>query len=318
MRSASVPGTLAAVLAVALAADAGAQTSVTPRSPRPSGSPVSPRPLPPPKVAGYVVTTEIRATVPGLKPPQGTAPEARAALSALGGDTTLKSRFYLAQDFSRQEIVSEDFVLPAGTVVLHKAGEQFYAIADPQEKTYLAMDSMALLEALEGGAGIVNSEYQAKVEHTADRKTIAGLPARKSIVTVTYVSSVPFENDRVLVHQKNDIEVWHTSALVSSAATDHFFFKFQRDRTGAVHKAVSQEIGFPLEVKLETTQGTGRKAATPQGGGLHMLVTEVVKDPDLDSEIFRIPPKGYTRVEKNPYFTAGALSRAGAKAAGEQ
>ncbi len=43
---------------------------------------------------------------------------------------------------------------------------------------------------------------------------IAGLPARKSIVTVNYVTSMPLENDRILVQQKNDIEIWHTSGLV--------------------------------------------------------------------------------------------------------
>jgi hypothetical protein len=195
---------------------------------------------------------------------------------------------------------------------MHKAGEQFYAIADPKAKTYLVMDSETLLNALEGGAGIVNSEYQAKVQHTEERKTIAGYPARKSIVTVTYVSSVPFENDRILVQQKNDIEVWHTSSLVSRAATDHFFFKFQRDKTGQVHKAVSTELGFPLEVHLVTTQGTGRKAAAPQAGAIHMLVTEVKQEPRLDSELFRIPPAGYKRVEKLPNFTAGAQTGGGA------
>jgi hypothetical protein len=314
MRAVSVPGTVVAVLAVAAAALG--QTSVTPRSPRPaaSGSPASsPRPLPPPSVPGYVVTVELRATAPGLKPPPGSAPEARAMASALRRQTTLTSRFHLTEDLSRQEVLSTDFILPQGTLVLHKAGEQYYAIADPREKTFLVMDSEALLNALEGGAGIENSQYEAKVQHTDERKTIAGLPARKSIVTVTYVSSIPFENDRLLVQQKNDIEVWHTSSLVSSAANDHFFFKFQRDKTGQVHKAVSTEIGFPLEVTMVATQGTGKKATVPQAGSLHMLVTEVRKEARLDSELFRIPPAGFKRVEKNPYFAAGALSQAGAK-----
>jgi hypothetical protein len=269
-------------------------------------------------VAGYVVTTEIRATAPGLKPPPSAGPEAKAVATALREQTTLTSRFHLAQDLSRQEILSTDFVLPQGTLVLHKAGEQYYAIADPKAKTFLVMDSESLLNALEGGAGIVNTQYEARVQHTDERKTIAGFPARKSIVTVTYVSSIPFENDRLLVQQKNDIEVWHTSALVSSAANDHFFFKFQRDKTGQVHKAVATEIGFPLEVTVVATQGTGKKAALPQGGALHMVVTEVKQEPRLESELFRIPPKGFKRVEKSPYFTAGALSKEGARIGSEK
>ena len=132
---------------------------------------------------------------------------------------------------------------------------------------------------------------------------------------MTYVSSVPFENDRVLVQQKNDITVWHTSGLVSSAATDHFFFKFQRDKTGQVQKVVSTEIGFPMEVDIVVTQGAGKKTGTAQPGSLHMAVTEAKKEPKLDGELFRIPPAGYRRIEKNPYFAAGALSDAGAQAA---
>ena len=306
----SVP--FAVVATVALAAAAWGQTSMTPRSPRPeaSGSPsAKPTPTPPPTVAGYVVTMEVRATAPEARTPPSTSAEAQAMASRLKGTSSLTSRVWLAQDLSRQEILSTDFVLPAGTLVLHKGGDRFYVIADPKARTYVVMDSGALLDALEGSAGVVNTQYEATVQHTEERKVIAGQPCRKSIVTVAYVSSVPIENDRVLVQQKNDIEVWHTSALVSSAAMDHFFFKFQRDKTGLVQKTISQEIGFPMEVTLVVTQGTGRKTGTPQPGSLHVLVTAVRREPRLDTELFRIPPAGYRRVEKSPYFSAAASPR---------
>jgi hypothetical protein len=307
---------LAAAVSASLAVVASAQTSMTPRSPRPEAS-GSAAPAPPPPVAGYVLTVEIRATAPQMDTPASAAPEVRALGSRLKNASSLTSRIYLAQDLSRQEIVSTDFVLPAGTLVMHKAGDRFYVIADPKEKTYLVMDAEALLDVLEGGAGVVNSQYEARVQHTDEHKTIAGVPCRKSVVTVTYISSIPLENERVAVQQRNDIEVWHTSLLVSSAATDHFFFKYQRDRTGQVQKAVSSEIGFPMEVNLVVTQGTGKKSAGPAPGSLHMVVTEVRKDSRLDSEMFRIPPAGYRRIEKSPYFAAGAMSEAGARIARE-
>ena len=167
------------------------------------------------------------------------------------------------------------------------------------------MDAETLLTALEGGAGILNSQYSARVLHTDDRKTIAGLTARKSVVTVHYVTSMPLENDRILVQQKNDIEVWHTSGLSSAAAMDHFFFKFQRDKTGEVRRTMAQDIGFPLEVKMVVTQeGTGPKAGTVQPGSLHATVTELKKEPKLDSTLFRIPPAGYRRVDRLPFFGA--------------
>lgn len=302
----------AALIAVATAwagVAVSAQTSHAPRAPRPgaSGTPPAPTASPAPiTVPGYVVTLEIRATSPDLSPSAGAAPEAQALASRLKSTATLRSRVWLAQDLSRQEILSTGSVLPAGTLVQHKAGERLYVIADPQQQTYLVMDSQALLEALEGSGGVINTQYEARVDHTDERKVIAGLPCRKSVLVVTYVSSIPLENDRVSVQQRSDVEVWHTSALVSSAAIDHLFFKFQQDRTGAVQKAVASEIGFPMSVDIVVTQGLARKGSTPGPGSLHMEVTEVRREPRLDADLFRIPPAGYRRTEKNVYFATGA------------
>ena len=208
---------------------------------------------PPPEVAGYVVTVKIDAIARELKPTGATAPEAQAMIGTLKAPTTIQSTFYLAQDLSRQEITSKDFFLPAGTVILHRAGDKAYVVADPPTKTFAVMDAATLLAALEGGAGIENSQYSASVYHTDEKRMIAGLQARKSIVTVNYVTAMPLENDKVLVQQKNEIEIWHTSGLSSSAAMDHFFFKFQRDKTGEVRRTLMQEVGFPLEVNMVVT-----------------------------------------------------------------
>ena len=285
----------------ALAVSASAQSPAPTASPRP-GLTV---PEIPADVPGYIATVTIQAIARDLRPTGATAPEAQAVLGKLKAPTSLVSRMYLAQDLSRQEIVSTDFVLPAGTVILHRAGDKAYVVADPSTKTYAVMDAEALLSALEGGAGIVDSQYTAKVLHTDEKRVIAGLNARKSIVTVNYVTSMPLENDRILVQQKNDIEVWHTSGLSSAAAMDHFFFKFQRDKTGEVKKAMAQEIGFPLDVKMVVTQdGKGPKAGTAQPGSVHATVTELKKDAKLDAALLRIPPAGYRRVDRLPFFGA--------------
>jgi len=259
-------------------------------------------------VEGYVVTAEIEAIAPEMKSSAKAAPEAQALSGALRTVAKLQSRFSLAQDISRQEILSTDFVVPAGTLALHKAGDRFYVLADPTAKTYVIMDAAELVTALEGGAGIVNTAYAAKVAHSAERKTIAGYPAKKSLVTVTYASSIPFENDRMLVQQQNEIEIWHTAHLVSGAALDHLFFKFQQDRTGACRKVLTEEIGFPLEMRFVITPQGAKKDTAPQPGSFQMRVTEVKVDKRLDTSLFNVPPAGYRRLEKNPYFAA-ALSR---------
>jgi hypothetical protein len=278
-----------------------------------AGKPPAPA-TPPPTVAGYVVAMEVTALAPELKSSTRTAPEAQVLMGALKNVSSLKSTVHLSQDLSRMEILSTDFVLPAGTVVMHKAGEQFYVIADPKAMTYHVMDSAGLLSALEGGAGILNSQYAASVQHTEERKVIAGLNCRKSLVTVTYASAIPLENDRILVQQKNDIEVWHTASLVSSAAMDHLFFKFQRDKTGVVQKTVAAEIGFPMEVKFVITQaGSGKRAQDVQPGSFHMVVTDVKQDKKLDSALFFIPPPKYRRLERSPYFAAAPSAPGGTR-----
>ena len=297
MRSAARSVLVAAAWAVAVSAIA----QVPVGSPRPGPAPAA-VPL---DVPGYVATVTVEALARDLRPTGATAPEAQAMLGKLKAPTSLVSRFYLAQDLSRQEIVSTDFILPAGTIVLHRAGDKAYVVADPPSKTWALMDAETLLDALEGGAGIVDSQYSAKVLHTDERRTIAGFPARKSIVTVNYVTAMPLENDKVLVQQKNDIEVWHTSGLSSAAAMDHFFFKFQRDKTGEVRRAMAQEIGFPLEVKMVVTQaGTGPRAGTAQPGSLRAIVTDLKKESKLDASLLRIPPAGYRRVDRLPFFGA--------------
>lgn len=266
------------------------------------GSPEPPRleQAPPKPVQAYSVTMEIEATAPQMKASAQAAPEAQAVMGMLKGVTKLTSRFLLTLDTSRQEILSTDFPLPAGSLIFHKAGEQLYAIADPRTKTYAVMNSAKLLNALEGGAGIENNQYQVKVQHTPEKKTIAGFACRKSVATVTYVSSIPLENDRVLVQQKNDIVIWHTSQLVSTAGMDHLFFKFQRDKTGECRRVLAAEIGFPLEVSFTVTGPAGARAATPQAGSFHMLVTEA-KTVKVDPDTFHIPPVGYTKVDRNPF-----------------
>jgi hypothetical protein len=259
-------------------------------------------------VEGYVITANIEAIAPEMKSAAKAAPEALALTGALHNVAKLSSRFTLAPDISRQEILSTDFIIPAGTLTLHKAGDRFYVLADPKAQTYVIMDAADLLTALEGGQGIVNTAYEAKVVHSDERKTIAGYPAKKSVVSVTYASSIPFENTHMLVQQQNEIEIWHTSHLVSAAALDHLFFKFQQDRTGAVRKVLSEEIGFPLDIRFVVTPRGAKAGTAPQPGSFHLSVTDVKVDKRLPAEIFNVPPKGYRRLEKNPYF-AGALAK---------
>ena len=208
----------------------------------------------------------------------------------------------LGRTLSRFEVVSTDFVLPAGTVVQHDAGAKFYTIADPKARTYVVMDSQLLLSALEGQAGVINSQFKATPRHTPEEREIAGYPCRHSIVTISYVASVPFESDRILVQQKCNLDVWHTARLVSDAVFDHLFFKFQQDKTGAVQKVLTQEIGFPMEVTLVVTPAEEPRKRPFSTGSFHMIVTELKEERALAPQVLEIPPVGHKRLEKNPYF----------------
>ena len=279
--------------------------AVAPVRPRPAAVPTlsptePPTPTPPPPVEGVVGELHMETTLAGLKDAPAASPEAQALLGVLRDKASLKTRLFIAQDLSRQEVVSTDFMLPPGTVILHEAGSRFYVIADPKAQTYVVMDVEGILKALEGGVGIENSEYKATVRHTSDRREVGGVPSRKSVVTVSYVSSIPFESEKVLVQQTNDIEVWHTPQFVSRALLDHFFFKFQRDKTGTVQKVVATELGFPMDLSMAITQGSGPKAKP--AGSLRITLSDVRRERSLSSEMFRIPPAGFKKLDRNPYF----------------
>jgi hypothetical protein len=289
-------------LALAASVLASSVHGATP-APRPPAATATPAhtPVVPKNVDGYVGVLDIETSVSGLKE-GGAAPEAQAFLGQLRDKAHLQTRISLAQDLSRQEVLSTDFILPAGTLILHEAGAKFYAIADPKTQTYTVLDAEGIMRALEGGIGITNSEYTAKVTHTTEKKMIGGASCRKSLVHVSYVSAIPFENDKLLVQQTNEIEVWHTPEYVSNVLLDHFFFKFQRDRTGAVQKVVSAELGFPMELSMSITQGSGSKA-TP-AGALKITLTDLHAEKHLESALFQIPPAGYRKVERSPFASA--------------
>jgi hypothetical protein len=273
-------------------------------APRPgaaaASSPAALTPTPPPSVEGLVGELIVETSLPSMKDAPA-SPEAQALLGKLKDKATLKTQIFLAHDLSRQEVVSTDFMLPPGTVILHEAGSKFYVIADPKAQTYVVMDAEGIMKAIEGGIGIENSQYSAKATHTGEKKEIGGVACRKTILAVTYVSSIPFENDRVMVQQTNDIEVWHTPTLVSRALLDHFFFKFQRDKTSTVQKVAAIELGFPMELSMSITQGSGPRSRP--AGALRMSIASIRKEKRLNAEIFRIPPAGYKKLDRNPYFT---------------
>jgi hypothetical protein len=253
-----------------------------------------PGPTPPPTVAGVVTTFTIGATAPVEKVKSA---EARALV---GQKAPVELRAMFAQDLTRLEVVSRDFVLPAGTVLLHKAGDRYYVIADPRSKTYVVMDAGVLMEALEGAAGVANSNYGGKVLHTDEKKMIAGLPARRSVLNVRYASSIPFENDRILVQRVAAVEVWHTPELPAGAALEHLFLKFREDGTGAIRKELTREVGFPLEIDF-AVRNEGAKGDAVQPGSFHLEVKQVAQEKKLNSSLFTLPPPGYAEVKKNPF-----------------
>jgi hypothetical protein len=260
-------------------------------------------------VDAYSAAVEITALAPAGKAGPGAAPEAEALVGRLKSATKVTATALLSRAFTRIEITSTDFVLPAGTLVFHEAGQRHYVVADPKEKTYVVMDADALLNAIEGGAGVVNSQYQARTRHTHEQREIAGFKCYKSILEVTYGSTIPFESSSIVVQQKNNIEIWHTPSTVAAAALDHFFFKFRQDRTGEVQKVVAADIGFPLEISFIVTPAQADPKAAPQPGSFALRVTEL-KAGRVEPGVFQMPPVGYRRLERNPYLKSGGAGAA--------
>jgi hypothetical protein len=252
-------------------------------------------------VEGYVATVEFSAIAPEGRHAPGSA-ESEALLSKLKSARQVTVRAQLAKAFSRLEILSKGFFLPPGTLVLHETGARFYVIANPVDKTFVVMDAEVLVAALEGSMGVVNSEYQARVHHSHEQKEVAGYGCHKAVFEITYASSIPFESDRILVAQKNEIEIWHTPSAIAADVLEHLLFKFRQDRTGQVQKVLAQDIGFPLEMRFVVTPASAGAGAAPQAGSFAMQVTDLKVVRDLDPGLFQIPPAAYRKLERNPYL----------------
>jgi hypothetical protein len=62
-----------------------------------------------------------------------------------------------------------------------------------------------------------------------------------------------------------------------------------------------------MEMTMTVGSASARKNAG-SGGSLRMAVRDVRRDKKLDAELFRIPPAGYKRLDRNPYFKDAAGS----------
>jgi hypothetical protein len=302
MRAQTGRGVLAAALTVGGASVLCAQLTTAPK-----------------KVPGYIVTADVEALLPGPETANLPAGDTKALLASLATGKKVTLRAALAERLSRMEIASDGFLLPAGTILQHQAGSRPYTISDPQAKTFIVMDSGVLLNAIEGTAGIGPSPYDATVVHTGEEAraesiervpsalravVAAGYPCRKSIVTVSYAVAMEFEGKQIHVQRKTELTIWHTSKLVSTAAIDHLFMKFQNDKTGKVRRVLEQEIGFPMMVDVIVRSRQGAKQDSVQPGSFRMVVTGVKVEKELDPLHFQIPLPGFRQVSRNPYFGA--------------
>lgn len=294
--------TLVALGAMALAGAARGQ------APTPAPTPRKRKPLPPsltggpPRVEADVVTVEIEATARETRAEAaGGSAEAAWLIEKLRDAVRLSSRFTLSDEVSIQEILSTDFLLPAGTKVYHKRGDDQFLLADPQQKTYYPMGIPSLMAALEGGAGIVNSQYEARVEHSQEKQKLVGLECRRSTVNISYASAVPLENDQVFIQRRVAMTVWHTFEIPGSAFVEHVFFQYQSDAAKRVRNTLLSELGFPMQIDFVLSR-EGAKGRKEEPGSLRLRVTEAQVQVALEPELFKLPPAGFRRLDRNPYL----------------
>lgn len=294
--------TLVALGAMALAGAARGQ------GPTPAPTPRKRKPLPsgltggPPRVEADIVTVDIEATTTEARPEAASGSgEAAWLIERLRNAVKLSSRFTLSDEVSIQEVLSTDFLLPEGSKVYHKRGEATFLLADPAAKTYYPMGTASLMAALEGGAGIVNSQYDARVEHSDEKQKLVGLECRRSTVRVSYASAVPLENDTVYVQRRVEMTVWHTHEIPSSAFVEHVFFQYQSDAAQRVKNTLLSELGFPMQLDFVLTR-EGAKGRKEEPGSFRLKVREAQVQVALDPELFKLPPAGFRRLDRNPYL----------------
>ena len=225
--------------------------------------------------------------------------EARTTIEGGTGSMFVHAR--IDGENARIDIIeSENPMMKSGSyMVTRDAGRTLYLV-DPKEETYSEWDLAAMLNLVEGMAGLVNMEFsEPEVEALEEREgeKVAGFSTRYYKYRTSYDMKMKMLGMKRNMSSVSLEEMWVTDAF-DQPAMAVWLRKGARSGDSALDRFIAAEMekikGFPLKtVVVSTTVGGKKKRETTTKTTMEV---ETLRKEAIDAKRFEIPTT-YRRVD---------------------
>lgn len=202
-------------------------------------------------VQAAVLDLETKLDVPGF----GDSAPADEAVKKAQAASTLKQSMQIADDRGRMVFTNEDSYIPKGTELRYKPGDK-YVLADPAKKSYWAMTGGELGNLLEGGPGMVRSDYTIAVTDSKEKETVAGIEAVRSDAQIGFGWNVKTKTGDKSGKIKVNLSIWHSADPKfkepwAKMMIDFLAVPFQDPAGQKVVDELKSKVKFPVKWSME-------------------------------------------------------------------
>jgi hypothetical protein len=214
----------------------------------------------------------------------------------------------VSDERGRMVFTNEDSYIPKGTELRYKPGDK-YVLADPTKKQYWVMTGGELGNLLEGGPGMMRSDYAISITETKEKETVAGIEAVRSDAAIGFAWSVKTKSGDKSGKIKVNLAIWHSADPKfkepwGKMMIDFLAVPFQDPQGQKVVDELKSKIKFPVKWAMEVINEGAKLEA---GEKPPKLVTSAlsVDVKDVPRADLSYPPPGLT-LAAGPYvFGAG-------------
>lgn len=243
-------------------------------------------------IQAAVLDLETKLDIPGF----GDQAE-DAAIKKAQAASTLKQSMQISDERGRMVFTNEDSYIPKGTELRYRPGDK-YVLADPGKKQYWAMTGGELGNLLEGGPGMVRSDYAISVTDSKEKETVAGIEAVRSDAKIGFFWRMKVKSGEKSGKIKVNLSIWHSADAKfkepwAEMMIDFLAVPFQDPAGQKIVEELKSKIKFPVKWAMEViNEGTKlEKDEKPPKLVTAALSIDVKDVPRAD---LAYPPAGFT------------------------
>lgn len=250
-------------------------------------------------IQAVVLDLETKLDIPGF----GDKAPADDAMKKAQAASTLKQSMEISDERGRMIFTNEDSYIPKGTELRYKPGDK-YVLADPTKKQYWAMTGGELGNLLEGGPGMVRSDYTISITDSKDKETVAGIETVRSDAQIGFAWSVKTKTGDKSGKIKVNLAMWHSADAKfkdpwAKMMIDFLAVPFQDPAGKKIVDELKSKVKFPVKWAMEViNEGTKlEKDEKPPKLVTAALSVDIKDVPRAD---LSYPPGGFT-LATGPY-----------------